>query len=100
MEKQKEESFSLYKVETINCPVTSDYAEKLYSTTVTAIQNFKGKGVPPIIFDGVYVTFRCIVEDELWTLTVHQPGGEIKQLFDMCNQLIEDIKGQKLEIKK
>jgi hypothetical protein len=92
IEKQKEESFLRYKVETTDCPVTGDYAERLYSMAVAAIQNFKGKGTPPMFVDGFYVTFRCIVEDELWTLTVLQPEGEIKQLVNMCKQLIEDIK--------
>jgi hypothetical protein len=91
-ERRKEESSLRYRVGTINYPVTSNLAEKLYSMAVTAIQNFKGKGTPPVYFDGFYVTFRCVVEDELWTLTAHRPGGEIKQLFNMCKQLIEDIK--------
>jgi hypothetical protein len=98
IEKQKEESFLCYKVETIDCPITKDYAEKLYSMAVAAIQNFKGKGRPSMSFDGFHVTFRCIVEDELWTLTVFQPDGELKQLVNLCKQLTEDIKANNLNM--
>jgi hypothetical protein len=91
-EKRKKESFRLYKVDRIDFSITNDFAEKLYATTVAVIKNFKGKGIPPIHFDGFSVTFRCIVEDELWTLTVFMPVNELLQLTNICNQIIKDIK--------
>jgi hypothetical protein len=92
IEKHRQESFLRYKVDTLTFPVTDDFAAKLYSTTVAAIKNFKGKGTPPMCFDGFSATFRCIVEDELWTLTVHMPANELLQLTNTFKQLIEDIK--------
>jgi hypothetical protein len=50
------------------------------------------KGDPAGILAGNTVTFRCVVGDEVWTLTIHDPDNELLRLTDLCNQLIEDIK--------
>jgi hypothetical protein len=95
-EKRKAESLLRYKVDTIDFSIKNDFAEKLYAATVASIENFKGKGIPPIILDGYVVTFRCVVGDEVWTLTIHEPKGELLQLTDICNQIIKDAEANSL----
>jgi hypothetical protein len=57
-----------YKVDTKYFPVKNEFAEKLYVKVVDAIDNFKDKGRPDRIMDGYTATFRCVVDDEVWTL--------------------------------
>jgi hypothetical protein len=98
--KMWEESFKRYEVETKYVPIKDDFAEKLYAKVVDAIDNFKGKGIPPVIFDGYEVTFRCVVEYELWELTIHEPGGYMKNLTNLFNQLIKDAEANTLDESK
>jgi hypothetical protein len=90
-EKQKEEEIKLFKVETLSFPVSNQFAEKLYEIMVSFIDNFKSKGIPPIIVDGYIVTFRTVVDDEVWTLTIHEPRGNALKMSDFCRQIMTDI---------
>lgn len=94
--KQYEEMNKLYKVETLSFSVSDWFAEKLYEKMVSLIDNFKAKGVPPIMTDGYSVTFRTVVEDEVWALSIHMPQGSALKMADICRQIIEDAKSNKL----
>jgi hypothetical protein len=86
-----EEVFGHYKVETKYIKIEGDFAKKLYAKVVDAIDNFKGYGfLGGIITDGTVFTFRCVVEYELWELTIHEPKGYMKNLANLFNQLIKD----------
>ncbi|GHT69999.1 hypothetical protein AGMMS50239_37700 [Bacteroidia bacterium] len=61
------------------------------------IDNFKAKGVPPIIMDGYSVTFRTVVEDEVWSLKIHLPRGNALKMSDFCKQIILDADTSKLD---
>lgn len=89
--KQNEESTQLFKTDTKTIQVTELFANKLNSTIINAIESFKGKGRPPVILDGYTTTFRCVVDDELWTFVIHNPNGYIKQLSDICVEITNDI---------
>ena len=55
------------------------------------IENFRGVGIPLNIADGFTVTFRCVKDDELWTLWIHNPmKGKALQFSDLFRQLIKD----------
>jgi hypothetical protein len=99
-EKQREESLKRYKVDTTYFPVKNDFAEKLYVKVVDAIDNFKCKGIPPTYKDGFSVTFRCVVEDEVWILTIQMPGGYMLDLTNLFNQLIKDAEANSLDESK
>jgi hypothetical protein len=99
-EKRREERLKSYRVNTQYFPIKNDFAEKLYVTVVAAIDNFKGKGIPPIIMDGFSVTFRCVVGDEVWTFTIHQPQGKLLKLTNLCEQIMEDIETNNLNESK
>jgi hypothetical protein len=91
-DKKYNESLYRYKIVNQFVPVSNLFVEKLHELFVTAIDNFVGKGTPLSILDGYRVTFRCVIEDEVWTLTIHNPKNEILKLVDVCNQMIKDIK--------
>jgi hypothetical protein len=90
-EKRHKESLRLYKTTNQSVSVNYLFAEKLYGIVASTIDNFTGKGRPAVIMDGYTVTFRCVVGDEVWTLTVHCPQGEILRLVDICKQIVKDI---------
>ena len=64
------------------------------------INNFKSKGIPGIIMDGYSVTFRTVVDDEVWSLDIHMPAGNAKIMADLCMQIITDAKANQLEESK
>jgi hypothetical protein len=84
----KKEQIKLFKVETLSHPISDKFAEKLYKKMVSLIDNFKAKGVPPTIFDGYSVTFRTVVDDEVWSLKIHIPQGNSLKMADICRQII------------
>jgi hypothetical protein len=81
-------------------PVTQEFASKLHDAVSEAINNFKGNGRPEGIKGGYTGTFRCIVEDELWTLTVKMPNGYIGKLTDLCKLIIKDAETNDLDESK
>jgi hypothetical protein len=89
--KRLKESLKLYRVNTQAFAVNSNFVEQLYKTIMEAIDNFAVKGTPAVAKDGYFATFRCVVKDEVWTLTIHLPEGDIKNLTNICKQIIEDI---------
>jgi hypothetical protein len=89
-----EELPGYFKVESLSFPISDRFAEKLYGKTVSFIDHFKAKGVPPTILDGYSVTFRTVVDDEVWSLDVHMPQGNALQLADLCRQIITDAKAK------
>jgi len=91
-----------FKVEVNSFHVSDQFAEKLYDKMVSLIDNFKGKVVPRniIILDGYSVTFRTVIEDELWSLYIHMPQGYARKMTDFCRQIIEDAQNDQLDEKK
>jgi hypothetical protein len=98
--KKDEESFQDYNIINISWPVKNEFADKLYSTIFSVIKNFVMKGDPADILDGYTVTFRCVAGDEVWTLIVQEPDGELLQLTNICKQLVEEIKNKHLDESK
>ena len=88
--KQYEEMLKLFKVETLTFPVSDWFVENLHEKTVSFINNFKAKGVPPMMLDGYSVTFRTVVDDEVWSLWIHIPQGNALKMTDFFLQIIKD----------
>lgn len=89
-----------FNVDIRSFPVSDQFAEKLYKKMVSFICNFKAKGVPPTILDGYLVTFRTVVEDEVWSLNIHIPQGNALKMADLCREIITDAKADKLNEQK
>jgi len=79
-----------FKVETLSLPISNQLAELLYENFVFIINDFKAKGVLPIILDGYSVTFRTVVEDEVWSLNIHMPKGDALFMSNRCRLIITD----------
>lgn len=94
--KQKGEIYEPYRTESKSLIISKSLARKLHRKIISLIDSFKAEGIPPLIADGNEVTFRCVVGDELWTLTIHSPQRKALQLSDLCKQIIADSNNNKL----
>lgn len=97
---RSDELFKPYRPESKEYQVSKEFAEKLHDTMVMLNTNFKGEGVPPVILDGYIVTYRCVVGDEVWTLTIHIPNGKAQLLYDICQQIITDANNNEINESK
>ncbi|MDR3141104.1 MAG: hypothetical protein LBU37_05195 [Tannerellaceae bacterium] len=88
--------FKPYRPESKTFQISNEFAEKLHNKIVTLIDNFKAAGIPPIIFDGYRVTFRIVVENEVWSLSIHMPQKNALIMANLCRQIIEDADVNKL----
>lgn len=89
--KQAEESARLYEVKTVSFPISDSLARQLYAKVfialVTSPAEIKGQGIR----DGISVTFRCVVDDQLWTLKYHEPDeGDFLKLTNTCTEMVKD----------
>ena len=89
-----------YQVETESIPVTDSFAEKLHERFVSSIDHFKGTGRPGKVLDGEETTFRCVVGDDVWTLTVSKTERNILELSDLCKRIIEDAEAGRFDESK
>lgn len=71
--------------------IGDSFADSIYARIVETIDTFTASGKPDMVFDGDRVTFRCVVGAEVWTLTVHQPSGNLKVLSDLFRRMIADV---------
>lgn len=99
--KQAEESAKLYEVKTVSFPIADSLARKLYANVfialATAPLEIKGQGVS----DGISVTFRCVVDDQVWTLNYHEPDeGDFLKLTDICTQMVKDAEAGNFDTAK
>jgi hypothetical protein len=98
--KQREEALTLYKVDSRALPVSNLFSEKLYHKMSSFIGNFKAKEVQGltgegnmaiISFDGTDATFRTVVDDEVWSLSIENPTGNARRWSNLCQKIITDI---------
>lgn len=98
--KYSDELYKSYRPKPETLELSKEFAEKLHKKTMILIDNFKGEREQAIISDGSIVTFRCVVADELWALTIHCPQGRALQLSDLFRQIIADSLDNKFEESK
>ncbi|WP_019539229.1 hypothetical protein [Proteiniphilum acetatigenes] len=79
-----------YRPEPLKLQINKELAEKIHDKTSILIENFKGVGIPLNIVDGFEVTFRCVMDDELWTLSIHCPQGKALRFSSLFRQIIAD----------
>ena len=77
--------------------ISDQLAEKMYKKMVSLIYNIRAKGTQKTILDGYEVTFRTVVEDEVWSLLIHIPTGNADKMFDLCKQICDDADAKKLD---
>ncbi len=95
-QKQREESLILFKVETQSFPVSNQLVETLREKIAALIEHFDGNQVS---WNRDYrVTFRCVVENEVWTLSIKDElQGDALVLSDLCRQIVADAGTSKLD---
>ena len=103
--KRRQEGPTLYNIDTKRTPISNLFARKMHEKISTSINNFKGtiyreEGREQVVLDGEIMTFRCVVEDEVWTLRIHVPEGDIKKLSKFCEQIFSDAKADKFDESK
>jgi len=76
--------------------ISDQFAEKMYEKMVSLIDNIKAKGTQFNIIHGYEVTFRVVVEDEVWSLKIHMPRGNARKMSDLCWQILDDADKDKL----
>jgi len=86
-----------FKVEIKSIPISNQFAEKLYKMMVSFIDNFKAKGMPLHSTDGYSVSFRSVVNYDLWSLSIHMPGGNANTMAKLCMKTIKDANEDHLE---
>jgi len=89
-DKYFEEMHKLFKVETHSFPISDQFMEKLYGTMVSLIENIKAIGLPEVCFGGYSVSFRTVVDIEVWSLNVQMPQGNALKMSNLCRQIITD----------
>ena len=76
--------------------IKTPFVELLFEKMVDLIHNFKAKAMTSIIDGGDRVTFRTVVEDEVWTLNVHVPRGNAQKMSDLCKTIMKDATNDNL----
>ena len=95
-----EELPKLYKIKTLVFQISEQFAGKLHKKMVFFIENFVVKDLPHVINDGYDVTFRTVVEYEVWSLSIHVPQGKAEKLSNLCRQIVKDAIDNKLDESK
>lgn len=85
-------------------PIGDTLASRLCATLVEAIGKVDNKespassdGIIKIVKDGTNATFRCVVDNQLWTLRCHMPDGDFEQLSDIFMQIIADVEASSFD---
>ena len=102
-EKREKESLKRYQVHTFIIPISDLFAEKLYAKFVSFIDDFKAKELEPnlLMGDGETTVFRCIVDQEIWTLSIPCKTEEkARELSDLCKQIVEDAEAGRFDESK
>ena len=97
--KREEELLKLYKVESLSFTLSNQFAEKMHEKMVSVIDDYNVKGAFTTLID-VFFIFRAVVGDEVWTLKIRDPKGDVLKMFDLCREIIADAKENKLDEKK
>ena len=95
-----EELPKLYKIKTLVFQISDQFADKLHKKMAFFIENFVVKDLPHVINDGYDITFRTVVEYEVWSLSIHVPQGKAEKLSDLCRQIVKDAIDNKLDESK
>jgi len=69
---------------------------------VSLIVNFRVKSFSDkLAFDGYSVSFRVVIDYEVWSLWIRNPLDEnVQKMVDLCRQIITDIRDNQLDEKK
>ena len=87
-----------YTLDTKTVHISKFFVDKLYETITLLIDKHINKGIPSISKDGYIAIFRCVVGAEVWNFSTRNPHGIFKELTNICNQIVSDVKEDGEEI--
>ena len=107
--RQRELRLQLFEIETLSFPISKPFVEKLHEKTTALISTFEEENpFPPIrtfseeygywiesrviVAGGYSVTFRTVVDDEVWSLWIHAPRNKALEFSTLFRQMIADAK--------
>lgn len=94
--KRQEEAPKRYRVETRTFRIGDRFAEALYKKFVNWIDRFDSKAEGPSV--GYWATFRCVVDNEVWTLSLKDEfTADAVALSDLCREIIADAVAGRLD---
>jgi len=70
--------------------ISKTFAVQLHNAFVYLIKNHDNRGPSVTQFDGSQMTFRCVVENELWSFTIGKAFNKIDKLTEICNEIVQD----------
>ena len=95
------ERLKRYWIETHSIPISDRLADRLYTAAKEGVFNVMPEKkrytedgseiITTKICDGDVATFRCVVDDAVWTLRYHEPEGRLKTLSDLFRAMIADV---------
>ena len=106
---QRERQLQLFTVSSLSFPINQSLAERIQEKLKTFISVFEEENpFPPIrsfseelgywiesrveVVGGDSVTFRTVVNDEVWSLWIHAPRNKALEFSTLFRQMIEDAK--------
>ena len=94
--KRRKEAPKRYRVETRTFRIGDRFAEALYNKFVNWIDRFDSKAEGPSV--GYWATFRCVVDNEVWTLSLDDEfTADAVALSDLCREIIADAVAGRLD---
>lgn len=95
--KQTEATTGEISVQTVK--ISKEFVDKLHDRVLSLISTARAVGKPRNSFDGTDVTFRCVVDDQVWTFTTKnsRPESGVANLTDICTQIISDLRNNDFE---
>ncbi len=80
-----------YRIKSQRILLDNPLYEILYGNCMSLIRDYKNNGVPLGVLDGRRVTFRCVVDDEVWNFSISNPAGDVERFTNICSQIIKDV---------
>jgi len=97
------EMINEYWIVTKDINISEAFSNEIYNAFVILIGNYKSKDNDYVIqpdgskmiisrvqFDGSQMTFRCVVENELWSFTIGKAFNKIDKLTEICNEIMQE----------
>ena len=113
--KQRKVRLKLFETETLPFPISNQFAEKLQEKIQVFIGTFEeevtlpeterlctetGRLIISFVRGGHTVTFRTVVDDEVWALRIRNPLNRAREFSNLFRQIIEDAKADEFDEEK
>lgn len=102
-EQLRKDRLKQYRVTSRTVSISDSLARSIYQTVKNDIEKAEtkpekdGTAQVEIVEDGTSFTFRCIVEEQLRTLRVHESEQILSQLSDLFRTMIADVEAGRFD---